>query len=278
MSINRDYSGISRLKFKTSEEAIIQEIAENFHLTPFLAKGYFQEISKYFEKHTTENLCAGEMVYEAISDTEPAGKKIKVCQRVLIRLTLSSSNDWDILKEKGLPVLRRHKILRLANEARAQNAVLTCEDLASILNTCVSTIKADCRQLRQQKEFVPTRGWTHDIGRSLSHKTQIIDLYLRGYQFTDIERRTHHSAYAIERYLNEFRRTVYLVEQNMNVAQIRIVTKRSENLIKQYIQLWQKAKDNSERYLKSNDLLEGLTKFFKKKHQTTVNRREVVKQ
>ena len=49
-----------------------------------------------------------------------------------------------------------------------------------------------------------TRGNRMDIGPGTSHKAKIVELYLKGYEFTDIKRNTRHSSESIARYLKEF--------------------------------------------------------------------------
>jgi hypothetical protein len=47
--------------------------------------------------------------------------------------------------------------------------------------------------MRKEGKFVMTRGQRYDMGPGLSHKTTIIDLYLKNYTFTEIEQKTNHS-------------------------------------------------------------------------------------
>ena len=83
-----------------------------------------------------------------------------------------------------------------------------------------------------------TRGWKHDMGPGTSHKAQIIDLYLKNYQFTEIELETNHSETSVRRYLRDFVQVVSLHHQNFSIAQIRQVTGFSERLIGEYVDLY----------------------------------------
>ncbi len=255
-----DVYGISRLKVKNSEQAIIQLISENFNLAPKVAEAYYSEIKQYFSEHMTDKAKGGEILYEAIDIDEPAGKPIKNSKRKLIKLTFQSSDDFKVLKEKGLPELRRYKIQRFCNETILQGAVLTYEDLAHLLTTSIGTIKADARILREQNILIPTRGREKDIGRTITHKIQIVNLYLQKYSFTEIKTRTHHSTESIERYLNEFRKIICLKENKVDIPKICLVTKRSESLIKEYLEIYEKAKKDSKKYLN----LENLQDWVKK--------------
>lgn len=258
--IVQDVYGISRLKNKNSESAIIQAMAENFNLAPKIAEAYYSEIKQYFDNHTTDKAKGGEILYEAISLDEPAGKPISKSTRRLIRLTFQTKEDFKILKEKGLPELRRQKIKRFCYQAIKQETVLTYEDLACLLTTSVSTIKTDAKVLRQSEIFLPTRGREKDIGRTLSHKTEIIKLYLRKFPFSEIINRSHHSKESIEQYLNEFRRIIYLTKQNIDIPHIRLIIKKSEKLIQQYLDIYYTARKYPQKYPNLKDLQKWLKK------------------
>ena len=98
---------------------------------------------------------------------------------------------------------------RLARQAQLQGGLLTVEDLAYLTCSSTSTVKRDLALCRRGIA-VPTRGQIRDIGPGVSHKAQIVQLYLWGLQFTDIEARTRHSESAIKRYLGDFRQIAAL--------------------------------------------------------------------
>jgi hypothetical protein len=82
-----------------------------------------------------------------------------------------------------------------------------------------------------------TRGAKHDMGPGLSHKTQIIELYLKGYQFTDIEQKTNHSETSVLRYLRDFTQVITLHHQGFPPGQIRMITRLSDRIVREYLQL-----------------------------------------
>jgi hypothetical protein len=168
---------------------------------PLLAEAYYKQIITYFQQHADVKLTSGQICYEAVAADEPAGKHIALARKVSCRLTLNDTNsDFEMLGNYGLAGLRRHRILRLTKEAYDQGALLSYEDLAIMLTTSPSTVKRDVRYLKHDGKFVMTRGAKHDMGPGISHKTQIIELYLKGYQFTEIEPKTNHSERAVWRY------------------------------------------------------------------------------
>lgn len=236
--LNEKNYGISRLESKTARAAIIQKISSDFNLTPIIAEAYYKQISSYFDQHANIQLSSGQICYEAIAADEPASIHIALARKVSCKLTLNDINsDFDVLVNYGLAGLRRHRILRLTRQAYDQGALLSYEDLAIMLTTSPATTKRDIRHLRNDGKFIMTRGVKHDMGPGTSHKTQIIEMYLKGYQFTEIEIKTNHSEKSVLHYLSDFSQVVTLHQQGFPPAQIRMITKMSDRLVKEYLQL-----------------------------------------
>ena len=236
--------GIKRIESKNARNAIIQKIAADFHLAPIMAEAYYKQISTYFEQHANVQLTSGQICYEAIAAEEPAGKPIALAKQVSCRLTLNDvGEDFEVLASYGLAGLRRHRILRLTQEAYDQEALLSYEDLAILLTTSPATVKRDIRALKQDGYFVMTRGAKHDMGPGLSHKTQILELYFKMYTFTEIEQKTNHSEHAVHRYLRDFTQVATLHYQDFPRGQIRLVTRLSDRLIREYLSLYEEYED-----------------------------------
>ena len=230
----------ARLQSKTVKQSIISSIARDFNLTPILAEAYFTQISDYFLRHAEVELTSGQCQYLAVEENEPAGKPIALCKKVSVKLTLHKpEEDLPVYKTSGLHGLRQHKITRITNEAIEQGGVLSYEDVAAILTCSVVTIKRDMSQMRRRGIILPSRGWRHEMGRGQTHKTQILELYLSGHQFSDIERRTHHSETAVKRYIQDFARVVLLRQKGFSLDQTRISTGFSHRLIGEYLKLLQ---------------------------------------
>jgi hypothetical protein len=236
-----DSQSKDRLESKSVKNSIVTNISRDFNLAPILAEAYFNQIKSYFLEHADINLSSGQVHYLAVDDREPAGKPIVACRKVSVMLTLHNpSEDIKIYSEAGLTGLRQHRLLRVTKEAIEQGALLSYEDIAFLLTTSIVTIKRDFANLRREGKTIPTRGWHHDMGRGTTHKTQILDLYLQGYLFSEIEARTHHSETAVQRYIQDFSRIVLLYNQKFSVDQIRIATGFSNRLIEEYIVLFNK--------------------------------------
>jgi hypothetical protein len=249
-----------RLHSKSVKNAIINNISHDFNLTPILAEAYFNQIKNYFLEHAEIELASGQMQYLAVDDREPAGKPVTLCKKISVRLTVHNvDEDLEVYKKAGLTGLRHHRLLRITKEAIEQGALLSYEDIAFILTTSVITIKRDMAALRRSGRTIPSRGWRHDMGRGSTHKTQILDMYLSNYQFSEIESRTHHSESAVKRYIQDFYKIILLHIKGFSIDQIRITTGFSNRLIGEYIELFKKYNRQN------NDRLNAIFNFNKKK-------------
>ena len=236
---NSDAYGLKRLESKNAKNAIIQKLAQDFNLTPIIAEAFYKQVSIYFQEHSNITLSSGEVSYEAVCSTEPAGKHIRLTRKVTVRLRLMDINsDFEALANYGLAGLRRHRIERLTRQAYDQGALLTYEDLALLLTTSPATVKRDIFFLRKYGKFIMTRGSKLDMGPGLSHKSIILDLYFKGYSFTEIELKTNHSETSVKRYLADFTQIATLYKQNFSCQQIRLIAQKSDRIVREYIQIY----------------------------------------
>lgn len=257
-----DNSLSKRLASKSVKNAIINNIARDFNLTPILAEAYFNQIKDYFTEHADLQLSSGKIHYLAIDDREPAGKPVSLCRKRSVILTLHDAEaDLETYKESGLSGLRQKRLLRITKEAIEQGALLSYEDIAFLLTTSVITVKRDIAFMRRQGLTIPSRGWRHDMGRGTTHKTQILELYFSGFQFSEIEKKTHHSETAVKRYLQDFAKIILLHSKEFSVDQIRIATGFSNRLIGEYIKIYQKYSEQN------NHRLDAILNPDKKKNK-----------
>ena len=232
-----DGQAIARLQEKTASKAIVEQLQRDFNLAPLVAETLQAQMWGYFREHHGKRTKAGQMTYVAVGAEEPAGRKLEECQRLAVTLTLHEEDDVLALRE-GVAALRQKRLLRLCEEATDQGALLTHEDLACLLCSSLATIKRDTHALRQQGLSVPTRGQVKDIGKGVSHKTQIVQDYLAGRTFSEIERRRHHSINSIQRYCRDFVRIIRLHEKDFTVTDIQQATRLSARLIREYLALY----------------------------------------
>ena len=115
------------------------------------------------------------------------------------------------------------------------------------------------KHFREKDIIVPLRGVVKDIGSS-SHKSKIVELYLKGYTPTKIQRLTRHSLQSIERYIKDFSRVSILTKREESLDNIRLIIGISERLVKEYQDLFIKYKDGSHKQ-RVEELIDNVTVY-----------------
>jgi len=232
-----DEASLKRLEAKQPSGAIVERLQRDFNLAPIVARTMYEQMRSYFESYYQLQNQPGQLTYLAVSASSPAGRKVEESQRIAVKLTLYGEEDLAALSA-GVAQVRQSRILRMTEEAYEQKGLLTHEDLACLLSSSLATIKRDIKELRSQGYAVLTRGQVKDIGKGVSHKTQIVKDYLAGYTYSEIEFRRRHSIGAIQRYCQDFVRIIRLSEKDFSPSEIRQTTGVSERLIAEYLQLY----------------------------------------
>lgn len=216
------------------------ELTQHYGFSPATAQLYHRWLEELAGKIEGAHLGEGEIFYFAIAADEGARARLDEARHVPVRLHYFTEDDaragpYGPCRTR-VADLKFGRILRYATEARAQGALLTLPDLAVLLGIHVDAIR---HKLAAHPEVVvPTRGRIQDIGRGVSHKTQIVELYLQMHTETEIVERTCHTYQSVETYLRDFARVVSLADQGMNAVMIRRVTGRSLSLVKAYLELY----------------------------------------
>ena len=194
----------------------------------------------------------GQMVWRAIRATEPAGKPLRGCEFVRIRLSVHAlEDDREVRREHGLSAKRQQQIARMCLEARDQGALLTQEDLATLLDCDVKTIRNDIKVYQKRTGLmVQTRGTVCDIGPGVTHREKTVEMFIQGREVVEIARDLTHSLKAVERYITTFCRTVYAQSQMKNTLKTAMVVGISVANVNRNLELrdnWIKRKEYRQR-------------------------------
>lgn len=256
----------------TKEQMFRLRLIDGFNFAPITADAVL-ELNKDFFRNNKSDLRDGQMLYIAIAEEEGPGKSIIESKHREVILTLNAPEDMDVYEKFSISIYRQHVLLRITQEAREQHALLTIKDLVKLLKNSYSTIKRDIKALREKGFYVPIRGIVRDIGPS-SHKTKIVELYVKGYTPSEIVISTCHSLKSIERYIRDFSRISILTERGESIDNIRLIVGISERLVKEYQDLYRKYKDGEHRQkideLISNITVHGSTATFKKTREVRI--------
>jgi hypothetical protein len=256
----------NRLSQKQLNQQFINELIQGMQCSPFEAKAIMETVYKtygpYFE--TSGNLKPGQILFQAISIEEGPSVRLAESKQVTVTLTFDAGQeDLDTRKKHGVIGLRQKRLQRICTEAFQQGALLTIEDVANRLFNCGErTLCRDIKQLRDKNIILPLRSTIKDMGRSISHRTLIVEHWLKGKEYTEIARDTHHSIPAVQNYITKFKRVVVLYEEGFDINTISFLSKLSANLVEQYYQIYQSADIISHRQDELTHLLKKKTKII----------------
>ena len=240
---------------RSAQQRLFQTLETDYAFPRATCRSLVNLIWDFLNETFSEKLHEGQITFHAASASEPPGKRLSQIKSVPVHLTVHDRNDMDILTKEGTSGLRKHKILRMASEALDQDGLLTQEDLAVLLCSSRRTIRRDIKELKQQGIDVPTRGLIQDIGPGVTHNSKIVKMWLEGYEYTDIERKTGHSGFSIQRYLSGFSKSVRFYLRGYSLPEIRELTDMSERLVKDYLDLYETCKDRPESQIRLQQIL-----------------------
>jgi DNA-binding Lrp family transcriptional regulator len=238
-------TGLDRLAVKTLDQRFRHELEAGFETAPRVSEGILDLAKEVFSLDAVSGdgparLRPGQIRQVIAATGAPHGRPLCDTDMVEVTWTLDAGEeDLDVLRRCDQTALRQVRILRLIDEALSQGGEPTQEDLAKALGVCPRTIRSDVAALEAEGYLVATRGKRQGIGRGQSHKVLIVELYLKRHTYTEIMRRTRHSAYAIKRYLHTFGRVVMLARKGLQVHEIAHVVAISEGLAQEYLELYQ---------------------------------------
>lgn len=257
---------------KTPEQVFVNSLRREFELSPAESLGVLELARDCLFGEIPQTL--GKLRFLCASRKAKHGKPLGEQDMVRVELTLDGGiSDLDVQRTQGSKALRQLKILRLSEEAYYQGGLLTQEDLGRLLQVSSRTIRSDIAELVADGNFIHTRGFDHDIGRSLTHKSRIIDLHLQGFTYDEIMRKSRHSAHSIKRYVMSFGRLLLLLSRDVNSPkELSRLLSMSERLVNEYLELFEKYKQGDHWPACYVELLEQLKALYPSKKKRGVNR------
>lgn len=240
-SINKWY----RLEQKNLDNQFTNRLMTGLNCSPFEAKcivnAMYETYQPFFNNVNT--LIPGQAIFQAISVNTPPSAPLSKAAYVSVILTIDAGKeDLEVRYKDGVIGLRQHRLIRICNEAYEQGGLLTVEDFANrILNCGERTIVRDIKALKDKGIILPLRSIVKDMGKSISHRSLIIKLWLTGNEYSDISRKTNHSIPSVKNYIDKFKRVILLTGQNHDNVSIAFLTKLSEPLVKELIKIYKKS-------------------------------------
>ena len=261
-------SSYDRILEKTPEQIFVNSLRQEYELSPAESQGILELAKQCLFGQSPQ--AVGKIKFICASQRAKHGKPLSEQEMIEVELTLDNGvEDLNVLRVSGPKALRQLKVLRLTEEAWDQDGSLTQEDIARLLQVTSRTVRQDIRELQADGNFIHTRGTDHDIGRSLSHKSRIIELYLTGDTYDSIIRKSRHSAFSIRRYVMSFGRLLLLLNHGMDdVKELSRLLGQSERLTGEYLEIFEKYKTGDKWPKVYVELLEQLKTLYPSKKKS----------
>jgi hypothetical protein len=230
---------IERQQAKTPEQRLMSVLQQEYHFAPKIAQALVAEAQACLVA-PAQSLRPGQMRVILLKREAPHGQGLSQSQMVEVVWTIDAgAEDQAVLAAHDLIALRQVRLQRLLEEALAQGAVASQEDLARALQVSVRTIKRDCAELQARGIYLPTRGHLQGIGRGQTHKAQIVGRWLRGETYDQIARHTHHAVSCVQRYIQSFVRVVNLHQQGFSLTEMGLLLQVSQPLLQEYLAVYE---------------------------------------
>jgi hypothetical protein len=187
-------------------------------------------------------LLYGQLTWMAVPIEERPKKYQSIAQTKLMPIILSFLTDDDVAHiAHGFDSksLRKKRLTRWVDEAFDQGALLTQLDLAILLGICDAVVSQYVKEIQTDSgRLLPTRGNIHDLSGAITHKREIITLYLEGYLTPDIAMKTQHSNEAVDRYIRDYHRVETLWRHGItDLDTMSHLSHLAKRVIQQYIDL-----------------------------------------
>ncbi len=115
---------------------------------------------------------------------------------------------------------------------------MTQLDLAVLLNICDAIVSDYVNEWQKNSgKLLPTRGNIHDLSGAITHKKEIVTLYLQGHLTPTIAAKTSHSKEAVDRYIRDYESVKTVRAATEDIDKISQITRLSKRVISQYLDL-----------------------------------------
>ena len=227
-------------KGQVTAQAIVDDILKTIEHY-FVVRKPLEQMAQGKPPPDEHYLRYGQLVWMAVPVDElpHRGKSIAMTRMKPVILTYLASEDIETIRDGFTSrKLRINRMIRWCEEAYDQGALLTQLDLAVLLNVCDGVVSDYVNEFqRASGRILPTRGNIHDLSGAITHKREIITLYLQGCLTPTIARKTRHSKDAVDRYIKDYEAVKLVRTVTADIDKISQITHLSKRVIKQYLDL-----------------------------------------
>jgi hypothetical protein len=243
--VNREYAKniYGPLQGRTLRNTLIKKLIDGYGYSDKLeiAKRLVDDFLDTVDRFSppVDRVKPGQMVWTARSDRDKQGygKSSADTEAKTAVLSLVAEEDLGALAKDGRVVpIKDRRMVRLINEAKHQGMVLSLADLSAIMLLSPAILSKRTRKYQKKTgKLLPTSGNALDIGRGITHKRDVVELYAKGYNPLEISRTTDHELKNVETYIEDMERVKILASKD--VQTIARLTRLSPSLVGEYLEI-----------------------------------------
>lgn len=236
-----------RKRFDSAKVRFLQAALNHFFkrefpklLGPILRNKLIEELIKLLQQllPLREHVKPGQIVWNAVCiNTRADSPHVRW---VPVTLTLIDAQDIEQLAN-GVPMNRimQQAIARITQEAYRQGALLSMRDIG-LLSWRNGTTISRHRKLYEQEHHIslPHTGSLQDMGSCISHKAIIIKkVEVDKKDPLRVAKETHHSVWAVDRYLKDFNRVRLCYQDGKDAEFISLATGLNKLVVNEYLKI-----------------------------------------
>lgn len=248
-----------RAAARNLDAQFIAEIIHGLNCSPFEAEAICDTVHEIYAPlmEAADSLKPGQIRISVIDAGVAPNIPLAQARQRLVTITLDNGKeDRHIRQHGGVIVLRRHRFTRICEETFQQGGLLTLEVIADLFNCAVRTLVTDLAAVRTQGSCPPLRSTVKDMGRAVTHRREIVALWLAGLEYTDVALKTCHSVAAVGNYVDKYKRCATLFSAGYDFDTVAVIARLSSSLVHAFHALRAEAKPVPHR----QEELDGLAK------------------
>lgn len=221
----------------------IDTLVDQWGLRPGQAEGMVNLAAKIYTRccPRVESLKPGQLVWLAHGTRKSRRTDPRLFSPVVLTLLTPEEREATLNTRADLKRHKLRQIERITAEAWMQDGVLTTSDLEWILGISPNLIRELLEQYHENFGILlPTAGTVLDMGRTLTHKTLVVEMALDGLTTQEIARRIYHTPEAVDNYLRLFDRVLLMCYYQVPVSAMPRITGHSRKLLEEHLNLVKK--------------------------------------
>jgi len=221
----------------------IDTLVDQWGLRPGQAEGMANLAARIYTRccPRVEELKPGQLVWLAHGTRKSRHIDSRLFSPVVLTLLTPEEREAPLNTRADFKKHKLRQIERITAEAWMQDGVLTTLDLEWILGISPNLIRELLEQYHEHFGILlPTAGSVLDMGRTLTHKTLVVEMALDGLTTQEIARRIYHTPEAVDNYLRLFDRVLLMCYYQVPVSAMPRITGHSQRLLEEHLNLVKK--------------------------------------